>query len=111
MCATLMLASKPSNPQNNQPIDQPLPRCAFASYPTHPHPRPHPTQVLDDSTKEAVRKKVDDAAALSIESGHPVQVRPAARHPSSRPVPATAHAPRQTDRQADRPTHAPGCYA
>ncbi|GLC40986.1 hypothetical protein PLESTM_001138400 [Pleodorina starrii] len=31
-------------------------------------------QVLDDSTKEAVRQKVDAAAALCIENGHPVQV-------------------------------------
>ncbi|PNH03644.1 putative xyloglucan glycosyltransferase 6 [Tetrabaena socialis] len=31
-------------------------------------------QVLDDSTKEAVRQKVDAAAALCIENGQPVQV-------------------------------------
>ncbi|KXZ45791.1 hypothetical protein GPECTOR_50g585 [Gonium pectorale] len=31
-------------------------------------------QVLDDSTKEAVRQKVDAAAAACIEQGHPVQV-------------------------------------
>ncbi|EFJ52943.1 hypothetical protein VOLCADRAFT_115867 [Volvox carteri f. nagariensis] len=31
-------------------------------------------QVLDDSTKEAVRQKVDAAAALCIENGDPVQV-------------------------------------
>eukprot|EP00198_Chlamydomonas_reinhardtii_P007183 XP_001696519.1 predicted protein [Chlamydomonas reinhardtii] len=31
-------------------------------------------QVLDDSTKEAVRQRVDSAAAACIEEGHPVQV-------------------------------------
>ena len=37
-------------------------------------------QVLDDSTKEAVRQRVDSAAAACIEEGHPVQVS-AAAHP------------------------------
>jgi hypothetical protein len=31
-------------------------------------------QVLDDSTKEHIRRKVDDAAVLAIQDGHPVQV-------------------------------------
>ncbi|MEW5308121.1 MAG: hypothetical protein WDW38_000102 [Sanguina aurantia] len=31
-------------------------------------------QVLDDSTKEHIRKKVDDMAAVCVENGHPVSV-------------------------------------
>ena len=32
-------------------------------------------QVLDDSTKDTVRNKVDSAAAVAREQGHPVEVR------------------------------------
>jgi hypothetical protein len=53
-------------------------------------PRPALTrpQVLDDSTKEEVRTKVDTAAARAREEGHPVQVCPAAQPASTPPPPS-----------------------